>query len=128
MPVKYTTEMPSTEQFAHLKSVKAEAEHAHKVITSFFASPSALEQHESMLTHEFYAYYDKFRNHVEFISKTQKKWVIKCSVEAIDNCYRAAYILEHNIPINLTPNEKYRAEAARFLRCWVSECERNLGK
>ena len=125
MPVK-CTELSEAELAARLKPIRTEAEHAHYVVTTFFAKPSALQQYEQILTHEYYAHYDKFRNQVDIISKNEKNWAVHCSVETIYGCHRAAYIIEKKLPVLLSDKEKHLAQVAAFLRSWVSECERYL--
>ena len=125
MPVK-CTELSEAELAARLKPIRTEAEHAHYVVTTFFAKPSALQQYEQILTHEYYAHYDKFRNQVDIISKNEKNWAVHCSVETIYGCYRAAYIIEKKLPVLLSDKQKHLAQVAAFLRSWVSECERHL--
>ena len=122
-----TVNSTETAKTTQLGKLRAEAEHANKVVASFFADPIALQQHEQFLTHQYYAYYDKFRNQVRIISKTEENWVIHCDVETIYGCYRAAYAIKERLPITLSEKEVKLSRAAEFLRSWVSECEKHLG-
>ena len=118
--------MPAEALSVSLNALRTEAERAHQIVTKFFANPLALRDYEQILTNEYYAYYDKFRNQVRIISKTEENWVVHCGVETIYGCYRAAHIIQNNLSVPLLEKEKKLAQCARFLRSWVSECERHL--